>query len=170
MFASVSPIQHLGDVGLDQFFLRGSQSCLKLKRPAFLQHGLVFLLPMGLHGLDHCEIFRQCTLRTRTSSSFLDLSTLYFVWDVINEDTTNPLQFLTAIPHCCFTRATLRVSSTLVEDICFFSKAEELFSRFMPLDKRRNAANLGFGHLSSASYQGDDLICLLYTSPSPRDS
>ena len=85
--------------------------------------------PSRDYGPNHV---RTVVFRVADSSSFHDLSTLVFVWDVHNEDTTNALQPLSAIPHCCFNRQTVRVSSTLVEDVCFSAKAEELWSRFMP--------------------------------------
>ena len=90
-------------------------------------------------------------------NGFLDLSTLMFTWDVVNKDNAKALQPLTAIPHCCFGRMVIRVSSALVEDVQYLGRTEEMLSRFMSYEKRLNMSNMGFG-LSSGSFQGNDHI------------
>ena len=104
-------------------------------------------------------------------NGFLDLSTLMFSWDVINKDDAKPLQMLTAIPHCCWSRMVVRVSSALVEDLGgnggSFPRHEELLSRFMSHEKRLNMANMGFG-ISSGTMQGDDHVARPIPASSTR--
>lgn len=95
-------------------------------------------------------------------NGFLDLASLFFTWDVVSKepapagvDPPRNLQPLTAIPHNCFSRMVVRVSSSLVEDIQYLSRTEEMLSRFMSEEKRKNMANMGFG-LVSGTAQGND--------------
>jgi hypothetical protein len=87
-------------------------------------------------------------------SGFLDLSTLCFSFTVVN---TGPgvLHPLTAIPHNFWSRLIVRCSSALVEDIQHMGKTEEMFSRFMSLEKRKNAAVMGLGQ-TGGTQAGDD--------------
>ena len=97
---------------------------------------------------------------------FIDLSSLHFAFTVVNNDTQNDLQFLSPIPSICLNRATVRISSALLEDVNHFSKVESLLERFQPLDRRRNMSVMGFGHTSDATYQGDNLIA----KPIPKNA
>ncbi len=73
----------------------------------------------------------------------------------MNSDANNALTALSAVPHCCWSRAILSISSAVAEDIQYLSRAEEMLNRFLPYEKRRAAAAMGFG-LASSSENGAD--------------
>ena len=98
---------------------------------------------------------RQITFKVADPNGFLHLASLCFQWTVVNTS-ANPLQPLSAVPHCCFDRMIISISSAICEDIQYLSRTEEMLSRFLPYEKRRNMGAMGFG-LTSHSEEGDDL-------------
>ena len=98
---------------------------------------------------------RQVTFNIADPSGFLDLSSLCFQWTVVNSDATKPMQPLSAVPHCCWARMIISISSAIAEDIQYQSRNEEMLNRFLPYEKRRAAAAMGFG-LASSSENGAD--------------
>ena len=96
-------------------------------------------------------------------NGFLDLSSLCFSFKVNNNAAvvdaaagTPLLTPLTAIPHNYFSRMIVRCSSALCEDVQHLGRTEEMFSRFMSLAKRQNAAIQGHGQTGGTT-AGDDL-------------
>ncbi len=98
---------------------------------------------------------RQVTWKVADPSGFLDLSSLCFQWTVVNSDANNALTPLSAVPHCCWSRMIISISSAVAEDVQYLSRTEEMLNRFLPYEKRRNAAAMGFG-LASSSENGAD--------------
>ena len=98
---------------------------------------------------------RQVTFNIADPSGFLDLSSLCFQWTVTNTHATNAMQPLSAVPHCCWSRMIVSISSAIAEDIQYQSRLEEMLNRFLPYEKRRAAAAMGFG-LASSSENGAD--------------
>jgi hypothetical protein len=100
---------------------------------------------------------RQVTFNIADPSGFLDLSSLCFQWTVTNTHATNAMQPLSAVPHCCWSRMIISISSAIAEDIQYLSRTEEMLNRFLPYEKRRAAAAMGFG-LASSSENGADHV------------
>ena len=98
---------------------------------------------------------RQVTFNIADPSGFLDLSSLCFQWTVTNTHATNTMQPLSAVPHCCWSRMIISISSAVAEDILYLSRTEEMLNRFLPYEKRRAASAMGFG-LASSSENGAD--------------
>ena len=98
---------------------------------------------------------RQITFNIADPSGFLDLSSLCFQWTVVNNDAAKPLQMLSAVPHCCWSRMIISISSAIAEDIQLMSRLESMLDRFLPLEKRRAASAMGFG-LASGTENGSD--------------
>ena len=98
---------------------------------------------------------RQITFRLADPSGFLDLSSLCFQWTVRNTHATDAMQPLSAVPHCCWSRMIISISSAIAEDINYLSRTEEILNRFLPLEKRRAASAMGFG-LASGTVDGSD--------------
>ena len=98
---------------------------------------------------------RQVTFNIADPSGFLDLSSLCFQWTVVNSHATAALQPLSAVPHCCWSRMIISISSAIAEDVQYLSRTEEMLNRFLPYEKRRAAAAMGFG-LASSSENGAD--------------
>ena len=98
---------------------------------------------------------RQVTFNIADPSGFLDLSSLCFQWTVVNSDATKTMQPLSAVPHCCWSRMIISISSAIAEDIQYLARTEEMLNRFLPLEKRRAASAMGFG-LASGSENGSD--------------
>jgi hypothetical protein len=98
---------------------------------------------------------RQVTFNIADPSGFLDLSSLCFQWTVTNTHATAAMQPLSAVPHNCWSRKILSISSAIAEDIQYLSRTEEMLNRFLPLEKRRAAAAMGFG-LASGTENGAD--------------
>ena len=98
---------------------------------------------------------RQVTFNIADPSGFLDLSSLCFQWTVTNTHATAAMQPLSAVPHCCWSRKILSISSAIAEDIQYLSRTEEMLNRFLPFEKRRAAAAMGFG-LHSGTENGSD--------------
>jgi hypothetical protein len=86
---------------------------------------------------------------------FFDLSSLCFQWTVVNSHATNAMQPLSAVPHCCWSRIIISISSAVAEDIQYAARLESMLNRFLPLEKRRAAAAMGFG-LASGTENGSD--------------
>ena len=82
---------------------------------------------------------------TVVDGNFLDLSTLHFSFIVRNLSAANPLQPLSAIPHCWFRRMVIKVNGATVEDVNFLSRIEEQISRFVSTNKKRNWGDAGHG-------------------------
>ena len=98
---------------------------------------------------------RQVTLKVADPSGFLDLSSLCFQWTVVNSDANNALMPLSAAPHNCWSRMIISISRAVAEDVQYLSRTEEMLNRFLPYEKRRAAAAMGFG-LASSSENGAD--------------
>ena len=98
---------------------------------------------------------KQVTFNIADSTGFLDLSTLCFSWTVVNSHATLPVQPLSAIPHCCWSRMIVSISSAVAEDIQYLSRTEEMLSRFLPEQKRKSAAAMGFGIVSGTENGAD---------------
>ena len=98
---------------------------------------------------------RQVTFNIADPSGFLDLSSLCFQWTVTNTHATHAMQPLSAVPHCCWSRMIISISSAVAEDILYLSRTEEMLNRFLPYEKRRAASAMGFG-LASSSENGAD--------------
>ena len=98
---------------------------------------------------------RQVTFKVADPSGFIDLSSLCFSWTVKNTNANKGMQPLSAVPHCCWSRMIISISSCVCEDISYLSRTEEMLNRFLPLEKRRNAAAMGFG-LASGGENGAD--------------
>ncbi len=98
---------------------------------------------------------RQVTFKVADPSGFLDLSSLCFQWTVDNAHANYALTPLSAVPHCCWSRMIISISSAVAEDIQHLSRTEEMLNRFLPYEKRRAAAAMGFG-LASSSENGAD--------------
>eukprot|EP00973_Karenia_brevis_P063747 8862281-Karenia_brevis.AAC.1 len=80
--------------------------------------------------------------------NFLDLSTLHFTWTCVNLDDTSEAHTLTpasAIPHCWWRRAIVKVNGATVEDVNHLSRLEEQVTRFCATNKRRNWGDAGTG-------------------------
>ena len=88
--------------------------------------------------------------------NFLDLSTLCFSF-VIHNTGAQPLQPLSAIPHCWWRRALVKFSGSAVEDVQNLSRLEEQISRFVSTNKRRNWGDAGTGW-SALTDDGRDAI------------
>jgi len=98
---------------------------------------------------------RQVTFNIADPSGFLDLSSLCFQWTVVNSHATAAMQPLSAVPHNCWSRLIISISSAVAEDIQYLSRTEEMLNRFLPYEKRRAASAMGFG-LASSSENGAD--------------
>ena len=98
---------------------------------------------------------RQVTFNIADPSGFLDLSSLCFQWTCVNSHATAAMQPLSAVPHCCWSRMIISISSAIAEDIQYLPRTEEMLNRFLPYEKRRAAAAMGFG-LASSSENGAD--------------
>ena len=98
---------------------------------------------------------RQVSFNIADPSGFLDLSSLCFQWTVVNSDGTKAMQPLSAVPHCCWSRMIISISSAIAEDIQYLSRTEEMLNRFLPLEKRRAASAMGFG-LASGGENGSN--------------
>jgi hypothetical protein len=98
---------------------------------------------------------RQVTFNIADPSGFLDLSSLCFQWTVVNSHATAVMTPLSAVPHCCWSRMIISISSAIAEDIQYLSRTEEMLNRFLPLEKRRAASAMGFG-LASGTENGSD--------------
>ncbi len=98
---------------------------------------------------------RQVTFNIADPSGFLDLSSLCFQWTCFNSHATAAMQPLSAVPHCCWSRMIISISSAIAEDIQYLPRTEEMLNRFLPYEKRRAAAAMGFG-LASSSESGAD--------------
>ena len=90
---------------------------------------------------------RQIKFTIADPNGFLDLASLCFQFTVVNTS-ANPCQMLSAIPHCAFDRMIISISSAIAEDVQYLSRTEEMLSRFLPYEKRRNMAAMGFGLMS----------------------
>jgi hypothetical protein len=77
-----------------------------------------------------------------SDSNFLDLSTLHFSFIVRNTG-AQVLQPLSAIPHCWWRRAIIKINGAVCEDVNFLSRVEEQISRFVSTSKRRNWGDAG---------------------------
>ena len=80
--------------------------------------------------------------------NFLDLSTLHFTFTVVNLDNTDGNSTLTpasAIPHCWWRGAIVKVNGATVEDVNHLSRLEEQITRFCAPNKRRNWGDAGTG-------------------------
>ncbi len=100
---------------------------------------------------------KQISFNIADPSGFLDLSSLCFQWTVVNTHATAPMQPLSAVPHCCWSRMIVSISSAVAEDISLLSRTEEMLNRFLPYEKRRAAAAMGFGLTSSSDNGADHL-------------
>lgn len=78
------------------------------------------------------------------SDNFIDLNSLHFSFEVVNTDTTNPLDFLSYLPPVLFDRMLIQVGGVTVESLDDFNRVSVLFDTFLPSDKRQNNADLGF--------------------------
>ena len=83
---------------------------------------------------------RQVTFNIADPSGFLDLSSLCFQWTCVNSHATAAMQPLSAVPHCCWSRMIISISSAIAEDIQYLPRTEEMLNRFLPYEKRRAAA------------------------------
>ena len=83
---------------------------------------------------------RQVTFKIADPTGFIDLSTLCFQWTVVNSDANSALTPLSAVPHCCWSRMIISISSAAAEDVQYLSRTEEMLNRFLPYEKRRAAA------------------------------
>ena len=101
------------------------------------------------------DAVRQVSFNIADPSGFLDLASLCFSWTVVNNHATAPLQMLSAVPHCCWSRMIISISSAIAEDIQYLPRLEEMLNRFLPLEKRRAASAMGFG-LASGTENGSD--------------
>ena len=101
------------------------------------------------------QAVRQVSFNIADPSGFLDLSSLCFSWTVVNNDGTKAMQPLSAVPHCCWSRMIISISSAVAEDVQYLPRLEEMLNRFLPLEKRRAASAMGFG-LASGSESGAD--------------
>ena len=79
------------------------------------------------------------------SNSFLDLSSLYFAFDLTNNHGSAALTPLTAEAHCLFKRLIVRCGGTLVESLELHNVSEEFVRRLLPLEKRLNLAGFFLG-------------------------
>ena len=86
---------------------------------------------------------RQVTFNIADPSGFLDLSSLCFQWTVTNTHATNAMQPLSAVPHCCWSRMIISISSAIAEDIQYLSRTEEMLNRFLPYEKRKSSSGYG---------------------------
>ncbi len=73
----------------------------------------------------------------------------------MNRDANNAMTPLSAVPHCCWSRVIVSISSAVAEDVQYLARTEEMLNRFLPYEKRRAAAAMGFG-LASSSDNGAD--------------
>jgi hypothetical protein len=101
------------------------------------------------------DAVRQVTFNIADPSGFLDLSSLCFQWTVVNNDAAKAMQPLSAVPHCCWSRMIVSISSAIAEDVQYLPRLEEMLNRFLPLEKRRAASAMGFG-LASGGENGSD--------------
>ncbi len=75
--------------------------------------------------------------------NFIDLSSCWFSFTVRNTSTAEAdpvadLQPLSALPHCWFRRAIIRVNGATVDDVMHLNRVEEQISRFVSTNKKRN--------------------------------
>jgi hypothetical protein len=82
--------------------------------------------------------------------NFLDLSSCWFSFNVRNTSDApgtevKDLQPLSAIPHCWFRRAIIRVNGATVDDVMHLNRLEEQISRFVSNNKKRNWGDAGHG-------------------------
>ncbi len=82
---------------------------------------------------------RQVTFTVADPSGFLDMSSLCFQWTVVNSDANDALTPLSAVPHCCWSRMIISISSAVAEDVQYLSRTEVMLNRFCPT---RNAGLL----------------------------
>ena len=86
--------------------------------------------------------------------NFIDLSSCWFSFTVRNTAVTADaadvadLQPLSAIPHCWFRRAIIRVNGATVDDVMHLNRLEEQISRFVSTNKKRNWGDAGHGWAS----------------------
>ena len=106
---------------------------------------------------------RQVSFNIADPSGFVDFCSLCFQWTAVNSDATKPMQPLSAVPHCCWSRMIISISSAIAEDIQYQSRNEEMLNRFLPYEKRRAAAAMGFG-LASSSENGADHLARTVTA------
>ena len=83
--------------------------------------------------------------------NFIDLSSCWFSFTIRNTAVTADaaevayLQPLSAIPHCWFRRAIIRVNGATVDDVMHLNRVEEQISRFVSTNKKRNWGDAGHG-------------------------
>jgi hypothetical protein len=80
-----------------------------------------------------------------TDGNFLDLSSMYFSFDVVNNSETLGMRPLNAIPSAYWNRALIKVNGTVVEDVNHWNKLEQALSLYVATNKRRNYGDLGTG-------------------------
>ena len=86
--------------------------------------------------------------------NFIDLSSCWFSFTVRNTAVTEDaaavadLQPLSALPHCWFRRAIIRVNGATVDDVMHLNRVEEQISRFVSTNKKRNWGDAGHGWAS----------------------
>ena len=89
------------------------------------------------------QAVRQVSFNIADPSGFLDLSSLCFSWTVVNNDGTKAMQPLSAVPHCCWSRMIVTISSAVAEDIQHSSRLEEMLNRFFASGKASSGKRHG---------------------------
>ena len=89
---------------------------------------------------------KQITINCGSSSEWLDPQSVLLSFLITNGDNANELWPATTGCHCLFDRLTLKMGSTVVEDIQDFNKITQMLTRLsVPADKHKDQAQLGFG-------------------------
>ena len=94
------------------------------------------------------------------TAGMIDLASVEFTFTVNNNSQTHPLVPLTLLAHNLWRRWTLRLGGSTIEDICHFSRHENMLSMLMSYEKRLNMCALQYGTDATGSIRGNDIQAL----------
>ena len=98
---------------------------------------------------------KAITINVGSSSEWLDPSTILLSFLITNNDTARELFPATVGAHCLFDRLSIRLGSTLVEQISEFGKCTEILTKLsMSPQKRLDQGHIGFGTAATAAAGG----------------
>jgi len=98
---------------------------------------------------------KAITINVGSSSEWLDPSTVLLSFLLTNTDSVKELFPSTVGAHCLFDRLSIRLGSTLVEQISEFGKCTEILTKLsMSPQKRLDQGQMGFGTAATAGNGG----------------
>ena len=85
--------------------------------------------------------------------SFLDPSTLRLAYTIKNLDNSNPMKMQANSPVIFFQRMRILLNGTLVEDISYLGRLQQMLDIMLPTNRRLSHTISGFGQLTSTANQ-----------------